>query len=101
MSKLCKIESPISLHLMTLNFVRGRGKGKKKDEGERGRAGGAAALAAVFRARLHNVRVGVIVTASLCWGHGRGCPEGGLLHHFRRLPACVRTLASAPRSVAV
>lgn len=34
MSKLCKIESPISLHLMSLNFVKEKEKKQKKNEEE-------------------------------------------------------------------
>lgn len=39
MSELCKIESPISLHLMSLNFEGGGEKKKKKAEGEKQKKG--------------------------------------------------------------
>lgn len=95
MSKLCKIESPISLRLMSLNFVRGRGENeeeRRKEQTKESERRGRRSSARFFWGSLHNVRVGVSVTGCLRWGRGCGCPN---VVRCITLDACVRTLASA------
>lgn len=77
MSELCKIESPISLHLMSLNFEKrkkergGRERnrrGERADEsGEEEEEEGGLGWRAVHRlgGSLHNIRVGVSVCERL------------------------------------
>ena len=36
MSELCKIESPISLHLMSLNFEKKKGRETEEESGQKG-----------------------------------------------------------------
>lgn len=74
MSKLCKIESPISLHLMSLNFVREKKKmkGGKQQADERHthththtEREDKSKSSALFWGSLHNIRVGVSVCEHL------------------------------------
>lgn len=96
MSKLCKIESPISLRLMSLNFGRGRGEGKRGRVQEKSkRAERKLMLAAVFFFFLRKFTQGVRGREcdwmfELGGGHGCGCLN---------VDGCITSDASHPQPV--
>lgn len=81
MSELCKIESPISLHLMSLNFVKKKGGEREtEDEREKAKEGGGREWEHCFvlGMLIQYTRVGVKCLrahAECLLGHNCGCPN--------------------------